>query len=242
MNKEIKYFKSIAKLAIKYSKKQSYDISELKNDLKTLKDGYKHLEGIVESVEGLIDLRMGDIIHDMILRQNTLESNYQALVQQQDKSDQQQAKSPAHEIPEGLKEYTASELQKICKYRSGQTLYNRISTSNLKLKKRKEGIKVFYQVSAEDLEILKHGKSKLTEATGATAHSENYQSQKEILKELGISDMSFYRKLKVCKLKPQIKKEGRKILYLFTKEDKEKLSHDLRQHIPSTQVEKKKII
>lgn len=163
MNKEIKYFKSIAKLVVKYSGKQSYDLSELKDDLKALKGGYKHLEGVVESVEGLINMRNDEIIHEMISRQKTLESNYQAIVQQQTKSPSQApayVSVPTVEIPKGAKEYSTAELQKICGYKSGQTLYNRINSYNLKLNKRKVGLKVFWQLSAEDLEMLKYGPKK----------------------------------------------------------------------------------
>lgn len=240
MNKELKYFKAIAQLAVKYSGKKFYDISELKNDFKSLKEGYKHLEGIVESVEEMIDMEMGHIIHDMILRQKNLENQYNDLVQQQAKSPQTQAPAYASKISEELKEYTATDLQKICGYKSGQTLYNRIKTNNLDLKKRKEGLKVFYQVSADDLYVLKHGKN-MSEA-GAPAHSKGYQSVQEILRELGISNFSFYTKLKACKLKPLVKKEGRKSLYLLTREDKEKLSGCKQQPEPQKPIEKKKII
>jgi len=238
MNKEIKYFRYLAKIALKYSGKPDYDMSELKSDLMALKDGRKHLEGLVESVEGIIDRRIGEIIHNMMIRQKNLESNYESLIQQKTKSP---VHAPSFEPPKGAKEYSIAELQKICGYKSGQTLYNRINNYNLKLNKRKEGLKVFWQISAEDLEKLKHGKSKLEESADAT-NSKGYQSAKDVVKELDISYNTFLRKLKECKLKPGIKKEGRTILYLLTKKDKEKLSHDDRQPMPSSNLKKKKTL
>jgi hypothetical protein len=220
MNKELKYFKSIAKLAIKYSEKQSPEISELKNDIKALKEGYKHLEGIVESVEELIDRKNDAIINELTLRQKNLESNYEILIKQSDKS-------PAYG-PEGLKEYSSAQLQKICGYKSAQTLYNRFKSNSLNPKKRKIGNKVLYRLSSEDLNILRQRKGKLKEEKDPLVHSGGYESLKAILKELDISSATFYRKFKGYKLKPKIKSESHKLSYCFTKEDKEKLRQDCR--------------
>lgn len=152
MNKEIKYFKYLAKIVLKYSGKPDYELPEIKRDLLALKDGRKHLEGIVEYVEAIVDRRTSEIINNMISRQKNLENNYALLANQKTKSP---APVSAVIIPEGAKEYSTAELQKICGYKSSQTLYNRINSHNLKLNKRKEGLKVFWQVSAEDLKVLK---------------------------------------------------------------------------------------
>jgi hypothetical protein len=228
MNKEIKYFKSIAKLAVKYSGKYSPELPELKNDLKALKEGYKHLEGIIESVEGMIGARIDGIINDMALRQNALESNYQALSQQQKQAKQAKpAKhaAPAKEIPGGLNEYTASKLQKICGYKSGQTLYNRIKSNNLDLKKRKGGNKVIYEVSSKELDVLRG--SSAPAASAASEDKGDWYDTKGMMKALKISSyQTFVNRAKANKIKIKTKRDGLKVLKYLPPEIIEKLSHD----------------
>lgn len=220
MNKELKYFKSIAKLAVKYSGKYSPELPELKNDLKALKEGYKHLEGIIESVEGMIGARIDGMINDMTLRQNALESNYQALSQQQAESP-----VPAHaKVSKGADEYTASELQKICGYKSGQTLYNRIKSNNLDLKKRKEGNKVIYEVSSKELDVLRGSSAP---ASAASEDKGDWYDTKGMMKALKISSyQTFVNRAKANKIKIKTKRDGLKVLKYLPPEIIEKLSQD----------------
>ena len=226
MNKEIKYFKSIAKLAVKYSGKYSPELPELKNDLKALKEGYKHLEGIIESVEGMIGARIDGIINDMTLRQNALESNYQALSQQQKQAKPAKHAAPAKEITKKPQEYTASELQKMCGYKSGQTLYNRIKSNNLDLKKRKEGNKVIYEVSSKELDVLRGSSAPAASAASDKGDGDWYDT-KGMMKALKISSyQTFVNRAKANKIKIKTKRDGLKVLKYLPPEIIEKLSHD----------------
>jgi hypothetical protein len=206
----VNYVESLAK----YDKKT---IKGLSKRVQNLEKGYETLSNSVENTARDFDKEIGGLIK----RIESFEKKYKKLVKQQ-------AKSQASENPEkGVKEYSSAQLQKMCGYKSVQTVYNRFKSNGLNPEKRKVGHKIFYQLSSQELSVLKQTRGS---SASVSDDKEDWYDTKGMMKVLKISSyQTFFNRAKANKLKIKTKKDGQKVLKYLPPEIIERLNQDGRR-------------
>jgi len=217
MNKELKYFRKIAKIAVKYSeKKKDYDFNELNQDIKELAEFSHYLEGVIYNAES----GRNGLIANALEKMRNIESCIANLPSRQ-------AAVQSSEQPEN----GWMDKKGICR-KYGL----KMNTLNSKLKKtdvksKRDGHRKLYLVDDSIGEQLK-SPQKISESLG-----KDWMTVKQISGKYKIGGATFYNKIR--QIEVETRKIGKKKFYHVTEDVEDRLKVDLEGYVTKNEMLKK---